>query len=321
MRLESLEARIVVHEKNEAIYKENIAFLKYDVQVKDISIKELKNQLENALKEKDDLKLKLENFEPSSKNLTKLMNSQISSNVKTGLGYDSHVNESKVLDNVVDSVFDSHESDGDNNQVNDRFKKRLDDSVYKSKVTETIISKDSLDTSASETRNAFEFKKKACFVCGSLNHLIKDRNFYENKMVGKSVLNNEGKATGQREVRPIWNNAQRVNHQNKLTHPHPRRNFVPSTVITNSGKVPVNTAKQSFSRAAVSNSTTKDVNTTGKLDFEDVYFVKELKFNLFSVSQMCDKKNSVLFIETECLILSPDFKLLNESQILLKVPR
>ncbi|GJV06902.1 ribonuclease H-like domain-containing protein [Tanacetum coccineum] len=60
---------------------------------------------------------------------------------------------------------------------------------------------------------------------------------------------------------------------------------------------------------------------TGKLDFEDVYFVKELKFNLFSVSQMCDKKNSVLFTKTECLILSPDFKLLDESQVLLKVPR
>ncbi|GJR69481.1 ribonuclease H-like domain-containing protein, partial [Tanacetum coccineum] len=60
---------------------------------------------------------------------------------------------------------------------------------------------------------------------------------------------------------------------------------------------------------------------TGKLDFEDVYFVKELKFNLFSVSQMCDKKNSVLFTETECIVLSPDFKLLDESQVLLKVPR
>ncbi|GKC12044.1 hypothetical protein Tco_1008826 [Tanacetum coccineum] len=60
---------------------------------------------------------------------------------------------------------------------------------------------------------------------------------------------------------------------------------------------------------------------TGKLDFEDVYFVKELKFNLFSISQMCDKKNSVLFTETECLILSPDFKLLDKSQVLLKVPR
>nr|GEV32178.1 putative ribonuclease H-like domain-containing protein [Tanacetum cinerariifolium] len=60
---------------------------------------------------------------------------------------------------------------------------------------------------------------------------------------------------------------------------------------------------------------------TGKLDFEDVYFVKELKFNLFSVLQMRDKKNSVLFTKTECLVLSPDFKLLDENHVLLKVPR
>ncbi|GKE12497.1 ribonuclease H-like domain-containing protein, partial [Tanacetum coccineum] len=289
--------------------------------------------------------------------------------------------------------------------------------------------------------DGFEFKKKACFVCGSLNHLIKDCNFYENKMVGKSVFNNMGKATGQREVRPVWNNTQRKNHKNfsnNLTHPHHRRNFVPSAVTTNSCKVPVNTAKQNAryvnivasrpivngakpssnvfhkshspvrrtfnQRAAPKNSVLKEkVNTakvnnvtiagpkavvsavqghrenagnpqyalqdqrifdsgcsrhmtgnktfltdyqkinggfvafggslkggkitgigkirTEKLDFEDVYFVKELKFNLFSVSQMCDKKNNVLFTETECLVLSPDFKLLDESQVLLKVPR
>ncbi|GKD07919.1 hypothetical protein Tco_1187604, partial [Tanacetum coccineum] len=48
---------------------------------------------------------------------------------------------------------------------------------------------------------------------------------------------------------------------------------------------------------------------TGKLDFEDMYFVKELKLNLFSVSQMCNKKNSVLFTNTACVVLSPDFKL------------
>ncbi|GJT50195.1 putative ribonuclease H-like domain-containing protein, partial [Tanacetum coccineum] len=60
---------------------------------------------------------------------------------------------------------------------------------------------------------------------------------------------------------------------------------------------------------------------TGKLDFEDVYFVKELKFNLFSVSQMCDKKNGILFTNTKCVVLSPDFKLTDESHILLKVPR
>nr|GEW99791.1 ribonuclease H-like domain-containing protein [Tanacetum cinerariifolium] len=65
----------------------------------------------------------------------------------------------------------------------------------------------------------------------------------------------------------------------------------------------------------------KGKNKTGKLDFDDVYFVKELNFNLFSVSKMCDKKNSVLFIDTECLVLSPDFKLPDESQVLLRVPR
>ncbi|GKD73727.1 ribonuclease H-like domain-containing protein [Tanacetum coccineum] len=47
----------------------------------------------------------------------------------------------------------------------------------------------------------------------------------------------------------------------------------------------------------------------------------ELKFNLFFVSQMCDKKNSILFTDTECLILSPSFKLLDESQVFLRAPR
>nr|GEZ03128.1 ribonuclease H-like domain-containing protein [Tanacetum cinerariifolium] len=60
---------------------------------------------------------------------------------------------------------------------------------------------------------------------------------------------------------------------------------------------------------------------TGKLHFEDVYFVKELKFSLFSVSQMCDKKNSVLFTDTACVVLTPGFKLTDKSHVLLKVPR
>ncbi|GJY45383.1 putative ribonuclease H-like domain-containing protein [Tanacetum coccineum] len=60
---------------------------------------------------------------------------------------------------------------------------------------------------------------------------------------------------------------------------------------------------------------------TGNLDFENVYFVRELKFTLFSVSQICDKKNGVLFNDTKCIILSPNFKLIDESQVLLRVPR
>ncbi|GJS93843.1 putative ribonuclease H-like domain-containing protein [Tanacetum coccineum] len=42
---------------------------------------------------------------------------------------------------------------------------------------------------------------------------------------------------------------------------------------------------------------------------------------LFSISQMCDKKNNVLFTETKCFVLAPDFKLLDASQVLLRVPR
>ncbi|GJT41418.1 putative ribonuclease H-like domain-containing protein [Tanacetum coccineum] len=201
----------------------------------------------------------------------------------------------------------------------------------------------------------------------------------DNKMVEKCVLNNKGRVTGQREIRPVWNNAQRVNHQTKLTHPHPKRNFIPTTVATKSGQVPVNAAKQNSLRAAASISTVGPVNIVapklkrptgnaidhtskdsgsymfkrfdyvdlqGKLsgcsrhmtgnksflkDYQEVdggfvafagrSLIGELKFNLFFVSQMCAKKNSVLFTETECLVLSLDFKLLDESQVLLKVPR
>ncbi|GJW32076.1 ribonuclease H-like domain-containing protein [Tanacetum coccineum] len=56
-------------------------------------------------------------------------------------------------------------------------------------------------------------------------------------------------------------------------------------------------------------------------DYEEIDGGFELKFNLFSVSQMCDKKNSVLFTDTECVVLSPDFKLLDENHVLLRVPR
>ncbi|GKA19238.1 putative ribonuclease H-like domain-containing protein [Tanacetum coccineum] len=58
------------------------------------------------------------------------------------------------------------------------------------------------------------------------------------------------------------------------------------------------------------------------LDFDSVSFVKELgHFNLFSISQIYDKQYKVLFTETECLVVSPDFKMPDENQILLKVPR
>nr|GEZ43326.1 ribonuclease H-like domain-containing protein [Tanacetum cinerariifolium] len=60
---------------------------------------------------------------------------------------------------------------------------------------------------------------------------------------------------------------------------------------------------------------------TDKLEFENVYFVKDLKYNLFSVSQICDNKNNVLFIDSECIVLGRNFKLLDDANILLRTHR
>ncbi|GJU01254.1 putative ribonuclease H-like domain-containing protein [Tanacetum coccineum] len=276
----------------------------------------------------------------------------------------------------------------------------------------------------------FGFTKKACFVCGSYNHLIKDCNFHERRMAKKfgrvpvsaAKQSSLRATTSTSTFRPV-NTATHTNRVNvsKLktnafhkSHSPIRRPFykstAPNTRISNE-KVNivrvngVNTARQTAvstvkgtgvtavkaSAGCVWRPKMTDLNNvskdnsgswvskrgnpqqalknkgifdsgcsrhmtgnkdfltdyqeldggfvafggsarggkitgkgkirTDKLDFEDVFFVKELKFNLFSVSQMCDKKNSVLFTETECLVLSPDFKLLDESQVLLRVPR
>ncbi|GKC68552.1 putative ribonuclease H-like domain-containing protein [Tanacetum coccineum] len=160
-------------------------------------------------------------------------------------------------------------------------------------------------------------------------------------------------------IRPVWNNSSRVNHKNfanKITHPHPNRKFVPQAVLTRSGKIntagasvntavrPVNTAgskttvnhsrpisntfkkgysqvTKPFNKDGKGRISRKGKIKTGTLDFDNVYFCKELKYNLFSVLQICDKENNVLFTNTECLVLSSDFKLLDESQVLLRVPR
>ncbi|GJT86170.1 hypothetical protein Tco_1067887, partial [Tanacetum coccineum] len=218
-----------------------------EIIVKDISIKDLKNQLEEALKEKDDLKLKQEKFEESLKNLTKLVDSQISAKDKTGLGYDSQMNESEV----VHSVFNSRERDGDDNPVNDRFKKvegyyivppytknympsrpdlsfaGLDDSIYKTKVSET-------ETSISKASKYIIEKPKT---------------------VRPSALIIE-------EWDADSDNDSVFRHKSDQTKPKfTKINFVKFVVATKSGQVPVNVAKQSSPRAATSISTARPINT------------------------------------------------------------
>ncbi|GKE17050.1 hypothetical protein Tco_1424627 [Tanacetum coccineum] len=67
----------------------------------------------------------------------------------------------------------------------------------------------------------------------------------------------------QRMVKPVWNNAQRVNHQNfaKKTHPYAKKNMVPRAVLVKSGLVPINTARQNIFKTAVLVNTARQVNT------------------------------------------------------------
>nr|GEX41068.1 putative ribonuclease H-like domain-containing protein [Tanacetum cinerariifolium] len=62
----------------------------------------------------------------------------------------------------------------------------------------------------------YAFTRKACFVCGSFSHLLRDYDFHEKRMAKQAELTKrKNKVTGQRENRPLSNNVQRVNHQNK----------------------------------------------------------------------------------------------------------
>ncbi|GJR94771.1 hypothetical protein Tco_0266945 [Tanacetum coccineum] len=74
------------------------------------------------------------------------------------------------------------------------------------------------------------FKKiKACFVCKSTDHLIKDCNFHD-KQSQEPKLKTVGN-TGPRVDKPVWDNTKRVNHQKISKYPQLRKTFVPSGVL------------------------------------------------------------------------------------------
>ncbi|GJU95485.1 hypothetical protein Tco_1320241 [Tanacetum coccineum] len=83
----------------------------------------------------------------------------------------------------------------------------------------------------------------------------------------KLVLNNVKKGTGQREVRTVWNNAMRTNHQNFS---NTRRNFAPTTVLTKSGLVPISAARQNSSRTAATVSAARPIKTVTPKPFVNV---------------------------------------------------
>ncbi|GKD33492.1 hypothetical protein Tco_1249001, partial [Tanacetum coccineum] len=95
----------------------------------------------------------------------------------------------------------------------------------------------------------FVMIKKACYVCGSFEHLQytckHKRHVNDKKQVQK----------------PIWNNARRVDHHNshRMSYPHPKRNFVPKAVLMKTGMRPVNAANPKAAYNAVKRNMFNDV--------------------------------------------------------------
>ncbi|GJS27984.1 putative ribonuclease H-like domain-containing protein [Tanacetum coccineum] len=340
MGLESLEARIVVHEKNEAVYEEDI-----------------------ALKQKDDLKLKLEKFEESSKNLTKLINSQISAKDKVGLGYDSQINESEMVHIPPPYTGNYMPSRPDLSFAG------LDDSIYKTndsleqpkdvRHNDPII--EDWDT---DSDNDSVFRPKPDQTKPKFTKI----NFVKSEENVKSVYKEN---THWQEEYPRKSQSPRDNIRNwngMMTQK------LGNAVATKSGLVPLNAAKQSSPRAATSISTARHVNTatlkpkgnpqyalqdqgifysrcswhmtgnksyltdyqdinggfvtfarspkgckitgkgkirTGKFDFENAYFVKELKFTL-TYYIWAEVVNTACYVQNRVLVTKPLNKTPNE---------
>nr|GEV67747.1 hypothetical protein [Tanacetum cinerariifolium] len=399
--LESVEARLLVYKQNESVFEENIKMLNIEVQLRDTALVTLRQKLETTKQERDDLKLKLEKFQASSKNLTDLLASQTTK--KTGLGYNSHVFTKAMFDygNYYSSesdykswppsnIYDRFIPSGGYHDVPPPYARNFmppkpDLVFHTAPSTETNHLAFNVQLSLTKPGQAlFPTTRPSAPIIEdwSSEHVKSPRHpdqplkatilavtpvpgthkqyaplsHFESQthMVPTALLTQSTSVlpTAARPVSAVLHNIpvtrpRHAHHVVTKSKSSIRRQITHSPSSKTSNSPPrVTAAKAPMVSAAQGNmsylSDFEELNggyvafggnpkggkitgngkiKTGKLDFDDVYFVQELKFNLFSVSQMCDKKNSVLFTVTECLVLSPDFKLPDESQVLLRVSR
>nr|GEW57966.1 retrovirus-related Pol polyprotein from transposon TNT 1-94 [Tanacetum cinerariifolium] len=266
-----------------------------DTEVRDNSIIELKNQLEEYLKEEDNLKLKLEKFETSSRNLTNLINSQLSSKDMTGEGY--HAVPPLYTGNFMplrpDMCFTG-----------------LDDSVFKSAISKTVTSVHETETSTSKTMitNSCKVPVNAAKQSSLRAAASTSTARYVNTAADRPTVNgtkpsSNGFHKSHSLVRRTFNQRIAPKHSDLKENINIARTKAIVSVVKGNGE---NAVKETSPSLLIIKRLMDDL-----LHMKEV--LKEVKFQ--------EKKNSVLFTETECLVLSPDFKLPDENQVLLKVPR
>nr|GEY91577.1 hypothetical protein [Tanacetum cinerariifolium] len=287
--LESVEARIVVYQQNKHVFEEDIKLLKLNVILRDNALVELRKKFKKAEQDRDDL------------------------------GYDNQAFNSVVFDS--DELISSE----------------LDVSMTPSPVHDrpsTIIIEDWVFDSEDESKGEpMPTQKAPSFVqttkhVKTLRHVVPTGVFTRSRLVPLNAARSVSTAipktnvTYHSQAKHVVNKSHSLIRRPINLRPSPKNsnfNQKVTTVKTNQG----NPQLALMDKGVIESGKIigKGKIRTGKLDFDDVYFVKELKFNLFSVSQMCDKKNIVLFTDTECIVLSSDFKLPDDNHMLLRVPR
>ncbi|GKC14022.1 putative ribonuclease H-like domain-containing protein, partial [Tanacetum coccineum] len=311
--LESVEARLDVYKKNEAVFKEDIKILKLDIMLRDNALTELRKKFEKAKKERDDLKLTLEKFENSSKNLSKLLDSQICDKFKSGVGYDSQVFDSQVFDS----------------QVNDRYKTGKGYHVVPPPYTRNFMPpKPDLVLA---DKDEYVFSESATSVPSAATSEVKT-SVSKPKSVSEPLIedwisdseneNETESKSGQRKP----SNA-KVEFVKSYEHVKSPRKSVKKVENNKQAKYP----RKSSQSPRVEIAQQLEFSRREKLltvmlrvlignDVLIFLIMKKLMVDMLPLEEI-PKENNVLFTDTECVVLSSDFKLLDESQVLLRVPR
>nr|GEV10283.1 hypothetical protein [Tanacetum cinerariifolium] len=205
--LESVEARLLVYKQNESVLEENIKLLNIKVELRDTTLTTLRQKLDTIEKERDDLNMKLEKFQTSSKRLTDLLASQTSE--KAGLGFfpsgGYHAVPPLVSGTFMppkpDLVFHTPPSDENEhiafNVTKDvpSFAQSLE--LVKSSRHSGLLSQPPMSVAphvplrTHSPSKGSRRTKKTCFVCKSETHLIKDCDFHTRKLAQKSYASRD----------------------------------------------------------------------------------------------------------------------------------